>query len=287
MPISELCVERGELELRGWSTEPPSEGERAVLCLHETASSADVWRPLADALAGRATVHAYDRRGWGRSLAPAGYRRTTVPEHAADAEAVIDSLGERPLTLCGAGFGAIVALELTLRRRDLVSAALLVEPPILALVSEATPLISADVEAIRRTTAAATARLPDTAGPGEAAEQGARAALELFRGGALGALGAGAERAPEELAAGAIASPFALFAEIAATSGWQPPLAELPGLSVPVTVAVARSTPPIVRRAAEALARRLPDRELRELPGRGLPQLDAADELASLVLESG
>lgn len=282
---TELCIERGEFELRGWSVEGGPEDDPALLCLHETASSAEVWRPLAEALAGRARIHAYDRRGWGRSRAPADYRRTTVPEQAGDATAVIDSLGGRPLTVCGAGFGAIVALELALRRSELVSGALLVEPPLLALLPEATPLISADVDAIRAATAAAVARLDETAGPGETAERGARAALELFRGGGLRALGGGAERIPEELAAGAMTNPSALFAEIAAASGWSLPLAELPALSVPVTIAVAGSTPPLVRRAAERLAERLPDGPPRELSARGLPQLDAADELASLALE--
>lgn len=278
-------MERGEIELRGWSAEAEAASAPALLCLHETASSAEVWGPLAEALGGRAAVHAYDRRGWGRSSAPAGYRRTTVSEQAADAEAVIESLAGGSVAVCGAGFGAVVALDLALRRGELVDSALLVEPPLLGLVPEATPAVSADVEAIRGAAAAAAARLPDTAEPGEVAERGAAAALELFRGGGLMAIGAGAERTPEELASGAGATPFALFAEIAAISGWRLPLAELAALPVPVTLAVAGSTPPFLRRAAEALAERLPEGELRELRARGLPQLDAADELATLALE--
>ena len=269
-------------ELRGWR----AADEPAVLAIHEAATSGEVWRPLAAALGDRAPLAAYDRRGWGRSGAPADYRRTTISEHAGDSEAAIRAVGGPPLRLVGAGIGAIVALELAVRRPELVEAAVLVEPPLLALVPEATPAISADVEAIRRAVSAAGRRLSDDADPRAAAGAGAAAALDLYLGGELGALGAGAERIPEELARAAEPNPFALFAEVAAISGWTLPLAELPSLRPPAAVVVAGSTPPFLRRAAEALSSRLPGADLRDLRAApGLAQLDSPDELAAIAVE--
>ena len=284
MESTAFAVDRGAFEIRGWSTGAETAAP-GVLCLHESATSAEVWLALAEALSPRARVTAYDRRGWGLSGAPDGYRRTTIEEQASDSEAVIESLDTAPVTLCGAGIGAVIALELAVRRPGLVAAAVLIEPPLLALVPEATPVISADVEALRRTTLAASARLAETAGPHEAGAQGARAAAELYLAGGLEVLGAGAERIPDELAAEAATGPSALFAEPAAVSGWTVPLAELSLLGAPAVVVTATSTPPFIRRAAEALAARLRTGERSELAAAGLPQLDAAGELAELALE--
>ena len=284
LETAELSVDRGGFQLRGWSAGPQT-ATPAVLCLHETAASAEVWRPLADALAIRTRVAAYDRRGWGRSGAPDDYRRTTIEEQAADAEAAIEALGGGPVTLCGSGIGAVIALELAAHRPVLVNASLLVEPPLLALVPEATPVISADVEAIRRATLSASAGVAEAADPREAAARGARAAAELYLSGDLEALGAGAGRIPRELASEAAAGPFALFAEPPAVSAWTIPLAELGSLRAPAAIVAASSTPPFMRRAGEALAARMPAAERRRLEAAGLPQLDAAGELAELALE--
>jgi pimeloyl-ACP methyl ester carboxylesterase len=277
-----LVVGRGGFELRGWVD---GAGGVGVLCVHETATSAEVWWPLAREFGGSARVAAYDRRGWGRSGAPEDYRRTTVEEQAGDAVAVIGELGGEEVVVCGAGIGAIVALQLALRRPELVRAAVLIEPPLLSLVPAATPAISADVEAIRRAVTSASGRVGDEAEPHEAARAGAAAALDLYRSGGLEALGGGAERIPADIGPVPGSSPFALFAEVAAVSAWTLPLAELATLDVPLAVAVSDSTPPFIRRAAESLADRLPAGELRELRGSGLPQLGSSTELAATLRE--
>jgi pimeloyl-ACP methyl ester carboxylesterase len=200
---------------------------------------------------------------------------------------VIEAAGDGPVTVVGAGIGALVAIELIVERPELVAGALLVEPPLLALVPDATPAISADVEAIRRTVTQAGERLEEGTDPRDAARAGAAAALELYLGGSLAALGAGAERIPEQVALEARPSPFALFAEVAAISGWTLPLGRLPTIDAPVAVAISGSTPPFLRRAAEALVTRLPGADLREVSGSGLPQLGSPDELAATVLELG
>ena len=71
---------------------------------------------------------AYDRRGWGGSSEPDDYRRTTIEEQSEDAAALIEAIADDPAVVCGAGLGAVIALDLLLRRSELVSAAVLIEP---------------------------------------------------------------------------------------------------------------------------------------------------------------
>jgi pimeloyl-ACP methyl ester carboxylesterase len=240
-----------------------------VLCVHESAATGEAWRPLARAIAERARTVAYDRRGWGRSGAPEPYLGTTVEEHSEDAARLIEQLEVAPALLCGAGIGAVIALDLLVRRPELARGALLVEPPLLAFVPAATEAISADVGALREAVAA----------------RGPRAGVELYLSGSLRALGPGAERLPAELAETAAERPLSLFAELGAVPAWRLPLAELATLSSPVAIAVAGSTSELVRRASVELCGRIPGAELHELESRGLPQLDAARELAELLLE--
>ncbi len=241
----------------------------AVLCLHDTASTSEVWRPLAAALGERARTIAYDRRGWGSSEAPEPYLRTTVPEQSEDAAKLLEELDASPAVLCGAGLGAVAALDLVARRPELVAAAALIEPPLFAFVPEATETLSADGELVRSAFQSG----------------GADQAMEVYLSGALEALGPGAERQPEELAAAARSRPMTLFAELAAVPAWDLPLATLDAAEAPIAVVVGASTPRLVRLACEGLVGRLSAAEPRELAGQGWPQLDSAPELSELVLE--
>jgi pimeloyl-ACP methyl ester carboxylesterase len=242
-----------------------------VLCIHETASAAAVWRPLAAVPEEGLCAIAYDRRGWGASTAPDPYLRTTIEEQAEDAAALLERLGSGPAILCGAGLGAVVALDLILRRPALVRGALLIEPPLLALLPEATEGISADAARIESAVAA----------------EGPAAAIDLFLRGELSSLGAGAERLPPEIGAVARRSPLSLFAELGAVPGWSMSSAELAAAARPTRVAVSSSTPPLLRRAAEELAGRLGGSALVEVGGSGLPHLGAATELVPTLAGLG
>src|SRR4029450_10529713 len=95
------------LEARGveiaWSERG---GGAPLLLIHESAATSSVWGPLSKATAGRARAITYDRRGWGRSSAPEGYRRTTVEEQSEDAVALIESLDPGQVVPGGARAGA-------------------------------------------------------------------------------------------------------------------------------------------------------------------------------------
>src|SRR5215204_6942349 len=100
------------LEARGVEIAWSARGEGApLLLIHESAATAEVWKPLSQAIGDRARAISYDRRGWGRSSAPEDYRRTTVEEQSEDAAALIESLDAAPIVAVGAGAGAVIALD--------------------------------------------------------------------------------------------------------------------------------------------------------------------------------
>jgi pimeloyl-ACP methyl ester carboxylesterase len=257
------------LEARGVEIAWSERGEGPpVLLIHETAATGAGWEPVAEALSARSRAISYDRRGWGASSAPEDYRRTTVEEQSEDAAALLEAIADPPATACGAGIGAVIALDLLLRRADLVSGAVLVEPPLFQLIPTATEALSQDRH-----------RLEIAAGTGENV-------IELYLSGALPALGPGAGRIPDMTAAVARERPASVVAELGITAAWRMPLPRLvsaPGRSAIVT---SGSTPPLVRDASAALADRLAHASAREVDaGPESPQLGAAGEVASIVLE--
>jgi pimeloyl-ACP methyl ester carboxylesterase len=236
----------------------------ALALLHETATSARVWEPLTAALGDGVRTVAHDRRGWGETGAPEGYAGTTVEEHSEDAAGLLEALGIEEAVVCGAGLGAVAALDLTLRRGSLVRAAVLVEPPLLALLPSATEGISADRESIE-----------DAIRDG-----GPRAAVDLYLAGGLPFLGSGAERLPGDAAAAARDRPLSLFAELAAVPAWSIRRSDLLAAEAPALIVTAASTPPLLRDAAGELSACLGSPRTAELGGSGLPHVAAAPELA-------
>ncbi|HET8593073.1 MAG TPA: alpha/beta hydrolase [Solirubrobacterales bacterium] len=239
-----------------------------ALLVHETAASADVWDQVAGDLSASARAIAYDRRGWGSSSAPDEYRRTTVEEQSEDAAALIESLDAGPAALCAAGVGAVIALDLLLRRPELVSGAVLIEPPLLQLLPTATEALSDD-----------RLRLETVAGEG-------RNVIDLYLSGGLPALGAGVTRIPEGIAAHARERPASVIAELGLPAGWRMPLPRLASAERRSLIVVSQSTPPLLRAAAEALAGRLAESSLREVDsGRQAPHVGAPAVIAALVTE--
>jgi pimeloyl-ACP methyl ester carboxylesterase len=240
-----------------------------LLCVHETATGGAAWEPLAEALGDRMRLVVYDRRGWGGSTSPQDYRRTTIEEQSEDAAALIDRLGGEPAVLCGAGLGAVVALDLLLRRPALALGAVIIEPPLLAFLPTATEALAEDRLALERALA----------------EKGVEGAVELYLSGELTALGSGAERLPPELSAPARGRPATLFAELGAVAAWTM-LARLASCERRSFAVVCSSTPPLVSQAAGALSERLAGCELRALgAGAAPPQISDPGAVAELSLE--
>jgi pimeloyl-ACP methyl ester carboxylesterase len=204
----------------------------AVLLVHDLASDAETLAPRAEALADAARVIAYDRRGYGSSGAPEPYGGTTVQEQAEDAAALLRELDATPAVVCGEGFGALVALDLMTRHAGLVRAAVLSDPPLLALVPEATEALAADRERIH-----AAVR-----------ERGNEAGVEAWLHGRAGP--AALERAR--------AAHRAFYADFAGLASWPITRRGLRALAHPVVVVTGPSTPATLVSAADRLAELLP-----------------------------
>jgi pimeloyl-ACP methyl ester carboxylesterase len=241
----------------------------AVLLVHETATGAIAWEPLAREIARGARAITYDRRGWGRSTAPEGYRRTTIEEQSEDAASLVEATAGGPATVAGAGIGGVIALDLLLRRPELVARAVLIEPPLLALLPDATEVLAQDAAAI------------ETA----VADGGLDSAVGVYLSGGLAALGAGAGRLPATLTAEARERPRNVFAEIGAPIAWSLPLVRFGAAERPSVIVTSPSTPHLLREAGRALAARLSGAEEATVEvERTPPHVGAPDRVAALVL---
>jgi pimeloyl-ACP methyl ester carboxylesterase len=204
-----------------------------LLVVHGMASDGAAWAPTLEELAsGGVRAIAYDRRGYGASGAPQPYAATTVQEQSEDAAALLTALGAAPAVLVGDGFGALVVLELLVRRPELASAALLADLPLFAFVTAATEALAAERTLLEQA-------LRD-GGPAEAV------------GAWLG------ERVDAGRRERARASPTGFFADYAGQLSWSPSRGELRAIGVPVAVVTGPDSQAHVVAAADAAAKLLP-----------------------------
>ncbi len=97
---------------------------------------AEEYLRVAEMLEDDFAILSYDRRGFSRSGRPADYAGTTVLEQTEDAAALLEALDLAPALLWGNSSGAIIALSLVLNHPELVSKAMLHEPPLSAGMSD-------------------------------------------------------------------------------------------------------------------------------------------------------
>ncbi len=240
----------------------------AVLLIHETAATQAAWEPLAEALARGFRAIAYDRRGWGASSEPEDYRRTTIEEQSEDAAALIEATADDSAVVCGAGLGAVIALDLMLRRSELVSGAVLIEPTLLQLTPLATEAMSEDRHRL------------------ELAAAAHESAVDVFLAGGLPALGPGVTRMPDQAASAARDRPGSVMAELGIPAGWRMPLPRLASAENRSAIVTAESTPPLIREASRSLGARLAQTSEREVGSpQAPPHIGAAAEVASIVAE--
>lgn len=204
-----------------------------ALLVHGMASDAARWSAALDELAAHgARAIALDRRGYGSSGAPEPYAATTIQEQAQDAGALLEALGAVPALLAGEGFGALVVLELLVRRPQLASAAVLADPPLHAFVPAATMALAVERELLEDALR----------------EGGPEAAVRAW-------LGDGADPARAARAAAAHAG---FFADYAGQSSWSPSRRELRAIGLPVAIVTGPDTPAHVVAAADAAAALVP-----------------------------
>src|SRR5262249_194751 len=160
---------------------------------------------LSETLSGEFRAVSYDRRGWGASSEPDEYRRTTVEEQSEDAAALIEEVAGDPAVVCGAGLGAVIALDLLLPRSELLSPAVLLE----ATPPQPPPMATEALCEDRH-------RMEIAAGAHENV-------IDVFLSGGFPALGPGAGRTPEQTAAAARQRPGSVMAELGIPAAWRMP----------------------------------------------------------------
>ena len=112
------------LELKG-----PEDGA-PVLFLHGVGSSGRTWEWVSDEVTRGLRVVRVDLRGHGRSdHAPGTY---VVSRYGADVVAVLRSVASRPVVAVGNSLGGVIAWWFAQNHPELVTAALLEDPPLLA-----------------------------------------------------------------------------------------------------------------------------------------------------------
>jgi pimeloyl-ACP methyl ester carboxylesterase len=87
-----------------------------------------MWNPLVRLFGERVQVTAYDRRGTARWPVPLDAPNPSTEDHAQDAADVIAELDGHSVHVCGASYGAVIALVLSMRRPELVRSLILYEP---------------------------------------------------------------------------------------------------------------------------------------------------------------
>jgi 3-oxoadipate enol-lactonase len=97
-----------------------------ILLIPPAGSTASTWGAAADDLARIGRVIAYDRRGYARS---GGKPPRRMSVHTADAAALLERVGAGPTVVVGTSAGAAIAVDLAVRRPDLVRAVVAHEFP--------------------------------------------------------------------------------------------------------------------------------------------------------------
>jgi pimeloyl-ACP methyl ester carboxylesterase len=88
-----------------------------ILLIHPAGSTASTWGAAAEELALLGRVIVYDRRGYARSGGAPAHSMST---HTADAAAILEHLRTSPAVVAGTSAGAAIAVDLAVRRPDLV-----------------------------------------------------------------------------------------------------------------------------------------------------------------------
>jgi pimeloyl-ACP methyl ester carboxylesterase len=129
---------------------------KAVVCLHSSASSSALWRPLMDRLASRFHTLAADLYGSGQSPAWPAERPLCLADEVALLAPVFAAAGPR-FHLVGHSYGGAVALMAALAHPGRIESLVLFEPVLFSLLTAEDPTQAAALEitAVRDDTVAA------------------------------------------------------------------------------------------------------------------------------------
>jgi pimeloyl-ACP methyl ester carboxylesterase len=221
-----------------------------ILLIHPSGATASTWGRVTEDLARIGRVIAYDRRGYVRSV---GAPVRSVAVHSADAVAILESLAGEPAIVVGTSAGATIAIDVAVRRPDLVRAVVAHEAP-WRLTRHLPTRWQAGVFA-RIGWLVVRGRQPD------AAETLLRAAYAYRDGGSAW------DAFPEEWRqAGRDNAPNTLR-DLLATIGNHPSGTDLAGVEVPVVITCGARSPDFMVRYTRRLTAAIPAATMRRIDG--------------------
>jgi pimeloyl-ACP methyl ester carboxylesterase len=238
-----------------------------ILLIHPAGATASTWGPVVDELARVGKVVAYDRRGYARSGGKAPH---SMSRHTADAAALLEELDLEPAVLVGTSAGAGIAVDLAVRRPELVRAVVAHEFP--WRFTRHLPS-AAQVAALARIGSfAARGRYPD------AAEQLLRAAYSYRDGGSAW------DAFPKEWRGAGRDNARPALVDFVNSIRAYPSAEDLRGIDVPVVCSYGTRSPENMFRIVRALARTIPGARLHRIEGAGhAAPFDATERFVSLV----
>jgi pimeloyl-ACP methyl ester carboxylesterase len=263
------AMERGTSTGAGLYHEERGQGV-PILMIHPSGSTASTWGSVVDDLATVGRVITYDRRGYARSGGDP-VRRMSV--HTADAATLLEALDARPAVVVGTSSGAMIALDLAVRRPDLVRAVIEHEGP-----WRFTRRVPAGPQA------ASLLRIGSLVVRG-LFEEGAEALLRSaysYRDG-----GTAWDGFPDEWRRIARENAKAALWDFVTTVGNRPPPTELATISVPVVCSYGGRSPDFMIRCTRSIATTIPTARTQRIDGaaHAVP-FDAPSAFGQLIAEA-
>jgi pimeloyl-ACP methyl ester carboxylesterase len=240
-----------------------------IFLIPPAGSTASTWGALAGDLAGAGRMIAYDRRGYTRS---GGEVVRSAAEHTRDAAAVLDALDARPAVVIGTSAGATIALDLAVRRPDLVRAVVVHEAAWRALRH---PDVSGLGTLAKMQCLAWRGRYPD------AAETLLRWVYSYRDGGSAW------DAFPEAWRRTARENGRSVVADLKSSMGGYPRPQDLATITAPVVCTYGSRSRSYMRPLTRSLARAIPTASVREIDGtaHAVP-FDAPGSFAQVITET-
>jgi 3-oxoadipate enol-lactonase len=241
-----------------------------ILLIHPAGATASTWGSATTELARVGRVIAYDRRGYARS---GGDPVRVMSTHTADAAVLLGSLGAPPAVVVGTSAGAAIALDLAVRRPDLVQAVIAHEFP--WRFTHHLPAASQVVALAKIGSLSLRGRQSD------AAETLLRAAYSYRAGGSAW------DAFPEEWRRAGRENARAALADFLNSIGTYPSATDLATVDVPVVCSYGSRSPHSIVRLVRALATAVPTATLRRIDGAGhAAPFDATANFVQVVADT-
>jgi pimeloyl-ACP methyl ester carboxylesterase len=241
-----------------------------ILLIHPSGATASTWGAAAEQLARIGRVIAYDRRGYARS---GGEPVRSTYTHTADAAAMLESLRAAPAVVVGTSAGAAIAVDLAVRRPDLVSVVVAHEFPWrytrhVPTGAQVVALVKIGWHALRGRERDAVETLLRSA----YAYRDGRTAWDAF---------------PVEWRKTARENARPALADFRNSIGVYPSARELATIAVPVVCSYGARSPLNMARLVRALASAIPGARTREIAGAGhAAPFDATNAFVGLIAET-